>query len=59
MTSNLVKNMTNSDLLDMHYFLTEDDDLKVIDIPHLRTLAAIPVIAHKKIPVLFLFSFCH
>ena len=23
----LVKNMTDSDLLDMHYFLTEDDDL--------------------------------
>ena len=22
-----VKNMTDSDLLDMHYFLTEDDDL--------------------------------
>ena len=27
MTSKLVKNMTDSDLLDMHYFLTEDDDL--------------------------------
>ena len=27
MTSSLVKNMTDSDLLDMHYFLTEDDDL--------------------------------
>jgi len=27
MTPNLVKNMTDSDLLDMHYFLTEDDDL--------------------------------
>ena len=27
MTSNLVKNMTDSDLLDMHYSLTEDDDL--------------------------------
>lgn len=27
MTSKLVKNMTNSDLLDMHYFLIEDDDL--------------------------------
>ena len=27
MTSNLIKNMTDSDLLDMHYFLTEDDDL--------------------------------
>lgn len=27
MTPKLVKNMTNSDLLDMHYFLTEDDDL--------------------------------
>lgn len=27
MTPALVKNMTDSDLLDMHYFLTEDDDL--------------------------------
>ena len=27
MTSKLVKNMTESDLLDMHYFLIEDDDL--------------------------------
>jgi len=27
MTATLVKNMTDSDLLDMHYFLTEDDDL--------------------------------
>ena len=27
MTARLVKNMTDSDLLDMHYFLTEDDDL--------------------------------
>lgn len=27
MTPALVRNMTNSDLLDMHYFLTEDDDL--------------------------------
>lgn len=27
MTSKLVKNMTDSDLLDMHYFLTEDGDL--------------------------------
>lgn len=27
MTAKLVKNMTDSDLLDMHYFLTEDDDL--------------------------------
>lgn len=27
MTPSLVKNMTDSDLLDMHYFLTEDDDL--------------------------------
>ncbi len=27
MTAELVKNMTDSDLLDMHYFLTEDDDL--------------------------------
>ena len=26
MAANLVKNMTDSDLLDMHYFLTEDDD---------------------------------
>ena len=27
MTPGLVRNMTDSDLLDMHYFLTEDDDL--------------------------------
>lgn len=27
MTAILVRNMTDSDLLDMHYFLTEDDDL--------------------------------
>ncbi len=27
MTAKLVKNMTDSDLLDMHYFLTGDDDL--------------------------------
>lgn len=27
MTPRLVKNMTASDLLDMHYFLTEDEDL--------------------------------
>ena len=27
MTAKLIKNMTDSDLLDMHYFLTEDDDL--------------------------------
>ena len=27
MTSKLVKNMTDYDLLDMHYFLTEDEDL--------------------------------
>ncbi len=27
MTSKLVKNMSDSDLLDMHCFLTEDDDL--------------------------------
>ena len=27
MTSALVRNMTDSDLLDMHYFLTKDDDL--------------------------------
>ena len=26
MTAKLVKNMTDSDLLDMHYFLTEDGD---------------------------------
>lgn len=28
MTSNLVKNMTDSDLLDMHYFLTADDEFE-------------------------------
>ena len=27
MTPALVRDMTDSDLLDMHYFLTEDDDL--------------------------------
>lgn len=27
MTPKLVKNMSDSDLLDMHEFLTEDDDL--------------------------------
>ena len=27
MTPKLVKDMTDSELLDMHYFLTEDDDL--------------------------------
>ena len=27
MTAKLVRNMTDSDLLDMHYFLTKDDDL--------------------------------
>jgi len=27
MTAKFVKNMSDSDLLDMHYFLTEDDDL--------------------------------
>ena len=27
MTAKLVKNMTDSDLLDMHYFLIEDDNL--------------------------------
>lgn len=27
MTAKLVKNMSDSDLLDMHEFLTEDDDL--------------------------------
>ena len=26
MTAKLVKNMSDSDLLDIHYFLTEDDD---------------------------------
>ena len=26
MTAELVKGMTDSDLLDMHYFMTEDDD---------------------------------
>ena len=26
MTSDLVKHMTDSDLLDMHYFLTEEND---------------------------------
>lgn len=26
MTAGLVRSMTDSDLLDMHYFLTEDDD---------------------------------
>lgn len=26
MTAKLVKNMSDSDLLDMHYFLTDDDD---------------------------------
>ena len=28
MTAKLVRNMSDSDLLDMHYFLTEDDDLE-------------------------------
>ena len=27
MTAKLVKSMSDADLLDMHYFLTEDDDL--------------------------------
>lgn len=27
MTAKLVKDMTDSDLLDMHFFLIEDDDL--------------------------------
>lgn len=27
MTAKLVQNMTNDDLLDMHYFLIEDNDL--------------------------------
>lgn len=26
MTAELVREMTDSDLLDMHYFMTEDDD---------------------------------
>ena len=26
MTSKLIREMTDSDLLDIHYFLTEDDD---------------------------------
>lgn len=26
MTARLVRNMTDSDLLDMHYFLTEEDE---------------------------------
>lgn len=28
MTAKLVRNMTDSDLPDMHYFLIEDDDLE-------------------------------
>ena len=28
MTAKLVRTMTDSDLLDMHYFLIEDDDLE-------------------------------
>lgn len=28
MTAKLVKDMTDSDLLDMHFFLIEDDDLE-------------------------------
>ena len=31
MTPQLVRNMTDSDLLDMHYFLTEDDDLDDVE----------------------------
>ena len=31
MTPSLVKNMTDSDLLDMHYFLTEDDSVGTSD----------------------------
>ena len=27
MTTDLVRDMTDADLLDMHYFMTEDDDL--------------------------------
>ena len=29
MTAKLVKNMSDSDLLDMHYFLSEDEDFDV------------------------------
>ena len=32
MTAKLVKSMSDADLLDMHYFLTEDDDLSLIHI---------------------------
>lgn len=28
MTAELVRNMTDSDLLDIHYFMTEDDDFE-------------------------------
>lgn len=28
MTADLVRNMTDSDLLDMHYFMTEDDEFE-------------------------------
>ncbi|MDL2302672.1 hypothetical protein LJC58_10045 [Lachnospiraceae bacterium OttesenSCG-928-D06] len=31
MTNKLVKNMSDSDLLDMHEFLTEDDDLDDVE----------------------------
>ena len=32
MTAKLVRTMTDSDLLDMHYFLIEDDDLEDDDL---------------------------
>ena len=32
MTPALIKNMSDSDLLDMHYFLTEDEDFDDDDI---------------------------
>ena len=31
MTAQLVKNMSDSDLLDMHYFLTEDEYFEITD----------------------------
>lgn len=31
MTPKLIQNMSDSDLLDMHYFLTEDDNLDGTD----------------------------
>ena len=41
MTPKLVRNMTDSDLLDMHYFLTEDDDF---DDEELRRLLYWPLL---------------